>query len=30
MRVRLGVVSYLNTRPLVEVLRTGAMIAISN
>ena len=25
MRVRLGVVSYLNTRPLVEVLRTGAI-----
>lgn len=25
MRVRLGVVSYLNTRPLVEVLRTGAV-----
>lgn len=24
MRVRLGVVSYLNTRPLVEMLRTGA------
>ncbi|MDE2832696.1 MAG: menaquinone biosynthesis protein [Gemmatimonadota bacterium] len=25
MRVRLGVVSYLNTRPLVEELRTGAI-----
>ena len=25
MRVRLGVVSYLNTRPLIEVLRTGAI-----
>ena len=25
MRVRLGVVSYLNSRPLVEVLRTGAI-----
>ena len=25
MRVRLGVVSYLNSRPLVEMLRTGAI-----